>query len=169
MQYVLVFLFCSVLALIIYHDFKSRALPIYTLAIALLFSILLSLSKNGLQEALSYAGMNVLLISLQLGLTTLYFSIRRKKMIHLFNTYLGLGDVLFFLVTVFCFSPLNLMVFMILSGLIILLVYLPLNKGALIPLAGCLSIFLGIILVLSHVVEIIDPYNDYFLMDLFHN
>lgn len=161
--------FFGVLILIIYYDFKYRTLPLYTLVIAVIFGILVSIYRNGLSVTLYYAGVNTLLISFQLGITTLYFSARRRKLINIFNSYLGIGDVIFFLVVIFSFSPLNFIIFIIFSELLTLVFYaLPKNRK-LIPLAGCLSVVLCIILFFSAVFEIVQPYNDFFLADIFWN
>lgn len=166
MQNIFTLLFCAILALITYYDFKYRAVPLYILVIAVIFGMLVSIFKNGFSGALYYAGVNIFLVIIQLVLTTLYFSIRNKKLTNIINSYLGSGDVLFFLVVIFCFSPVNFIIFIILSGLLILIFYAPSKKRNLIPLAGCQSILMCIILYFSNVFKIIQPYNDFFLINL---
>jgi hypothetical protein len=165
----LTLLFCCILAFLAYYDFRYRALPVYMLVIALVFGILISVSKNGLSFTLYFSAVNTILISLQLGLTTLYFSIKTGKFVNIFNSYLGIGDLIFFLVVILCFSPVNFILFIISSGLITLLFYVPSREKVLIPLAGSQSVILCLILLFSLVFKIIQPYNDLFLMDIFCN
>jgi len=166
---ILTLLFCASLALISFYDFKYRALPLYTLAIAFIFSIVGSIYSNGWLVSLYNAGINSLFVGIQMGLITLYFSLRSKKPVNIFRDHLGMGDLLFFAVLVFCFSPVNFILFIILSGILVLLFYLRSKKEVLIPLAGCLAFFLVIILFFSVALTIINPYNDLFLIDLLYN
>jgi hypothetical protein len=164
--YIFTLLFCGILALITYHDFKYRALPIYSLVVALVLGILVSFCKNGWSFTLYYAGVNTILVCLQLGVTTLYFSARGRKLVNIFSSHLGIGDFIFFIVITFSFSPLNFIIFFVLSGLVILVFYTPFKKRVLIPYAGWLSVFLFLILILSFIFKGIQPYNDYFLLDI---
>jgi hypothetical protein len=167
MQNVITLLFCVILSLITYHDFKYRELPLYILVIAFFLGILTSISQNGLNLTLYFAYVNIILISFQLGLTILFFSALEKKFVNIFKSHLGIGDVIFFLVVIFCFSPVNFIIFIILSGLATLLLYIPCKTMVLIPLAGSLSMFLCVILLFKVAFGIVQPYNDLFLMDIF--
>lgn len=166
MQNIFTFLFCGILVIIVYYDYKYRAIPLITLIIAVLSGIFISLYKNGFSFALYYAGINTLLICLQIGLTILFFSARNREFINILHSYLGLGDIMFFLVIVSCFSPINFIIFLISSGLITLAFFAFSNKRELIPLAGCQAICLCVVLLFSMIFKIIQPYNDFFL-DIF--
>jgi hypothetical protein len=167
MQNLFTFLFCGILAVIAYYDYKYKAIPLITLIIAVLTSIIISLFKNGLSFAFYYAGLNTLLIILQVGITTLYISARNRKFINILHSYLGIGDIMFFLVIVSCFSPINFIVFLISSGLITLVFFAFRNETKLIPLAGCQAICLCVVLLFSMIFKIIQPYNDFFLQEIF--
>jgi hypothetical protein len=169
MHDIITLLFCGILILIAWYDFKYRALPLWLLITALLFGILFSLTGNSLSEVIQYSAVNFLLIAFQLGLTTLYFTAKNKKFTNIFNTYLGAGDVIFFLVIIFCFSPVNFILFIIASGLITILFYASRTTKILIPLAGSQSIFLCLILFSGIIFKIIQPFSDSFLFDLFVN
>jgi hypothetical protein len=166
---ILAILFSAILALIAYYDFKYRALPLYTLAIALIFGVSVSIYKNGFSDSIYLAGVNFLLIGSQLAMITLYFSIKNKKVTNIFNRYLGLGDILFFIVLMFCFSPVNFILFIVLSGILVLAFYIRSQKKELIPLAGCHAVLMIITLIFSIGCKTIQPYNDFFLIDLFYH
>jgi hypothetical protein len=169
MQSFITMLFCLVLILIAYNDFRYRALPVYLLAIAVVLAVLFSINKNVFSSALKYSVTNILLLALQLGLTSLYFSARNRKFTNIFKSYLGIGDLIFFLVLIFCFSPLNFILFIIISGFLTILFYTGRKSKVLIPLAGSQSIILCTILLSTLISGIIQPYNDFFLADIFFN
>jgi hypothetical protein len=169
MQNIITLLFCVVLTMIAYYDFKYRALPVYLLVMAIVFGILVSISRNGLSFVLFNTGVNALLISLQLSLTTLYFSVRNRKFINIFDSYLGIGDLIFFLVIILCFSPVNFILFIIISGFFTILFYAGRKNGTLIPLAGNQAVMLCTIFLSGLISGIIQPYNDLFLIDIFFN
>lgn len=166
MQNIVILLLCMVLIFISYYDFRYRALPVYLIVSAIILSFLFSVTNNHLPSVLKYSAENLLLLILQLGLTALYFSLRKRKFINIFESYLGTGDLVFFLVLVFCFSPLNFILFLIVSGFITILGYIGANRKTLIPLAGCQSIVLCGLL-LSSLIFNIQPYNDFFLAEIF--
>jgi hypothetical protein len=166
MQNIITLLLCTVLVLISYYDFRYRALPVYLIVIAVILSILFSIVSNVLSLVFKFSGENLLLLSLQLGLTSLYFSARKRRLTNIFESYLGLGDLVFFLVLVFCFSPLNFIIFIIISGFVTILVYFGANRKALIPLAGCQSLILCVVLLATFISTNIQPYNDLFLAEI---
>lgn len=166
---IFVLLFCIILALITYYDFKFKALPLYILVIAVVFGVFFSIIKNGLHFTLLYAVANAMLICVQLVVTSLYFSIKNRKFTNIFNTYLGIGDGIFFLVIIFIFSPVNFILFIVLSAFLTLIFYARSKNKVQIPFAGCLSMLLCLVLFFSTVFEIIQPYNDYFLIDKYLN
>jgi hypothetical protein len=169
MQNIFTLLFCVILIFIAYYDFKYRALPVYLLVIAIVFGILVSISRNGMSFVLYNTGVNALLISIQLSLTTLYFSARNRKFTNIFSSHLGMGDVIFFLVIILSFSPLNFILFIIISGFITILFYAGRKNGVLIPLAGSQAVMLCTIYLSGFVSGIIQPFNDLFLIDIFFN
>jgi hypothetical protein len=166
MQNIITLLLCTVLVLISYYDFRYRALPVYLIVIAVILSILFSFTSNVFHSVLKFSGENILLLTLQLGLTSLYFSARKRKFTNIFESYLGTGDLVFFIVLVFCFSPLNFIIFIIISGFVTILAYIGANRQALIPLAGCQSLVLCLILLATLISANIQPYNDLFLAEI---
>jgi hypothetical protein len=167
MQKIVTIILCVVLILIAYYDFRYRALPIYLLLIAVICAIVYSITRNNLNSSLEYSVINTMFLTFQLCLTSLYFSARSRKFTNIFNHWLGVGDLIFFLVLIFCFSPLNFILFNIISGFVTILFYAGRKKRVLIPLAGSQSIILCVILLATLIPGIIQPYNDLFLADIF--
>jgi len=146
----LLFFILSVLLLfiIVYQDFKFRAISwfIFPLLFVLLFS------KAGYQINFSSAfiitGINFLVVLLIYCCLVIYTSIKKRKLNLQLNGFLGLGDVLFLLAVAPVFSSLN-YIFYLLIGLMAALIYAPVHillfKEKTIPLAGILAVFYSII------------------------
>jgi len=94
---------------VIYEDFKYRAIHWIWIA-SLLLLVLWIYPINW-----TYSGLNLLFLGLQLALLSIYFSIKNRKWINLFKEYLGIGDVVFFIPLCFIFSPVNQILFFIIT------------------------------------------------------
>lgn len=131
-----------VFLLIIYQDFKERAISAWTIPLLFLLSLYLAWTDD-IWEAwfLLY---NLSFIGIQLLGVSLYFSIKHRQWINVTKDYLGLGDVLFFLAITPLFAPLQFCSFFIGSLLFILvgagIYHLSINKLKTIPLAGAMSL-----------------------------
>ena len=158
-------IFCVLLAVIIYQDLRFRAVSVYWLCGTLALSIVYSVWLNGWINMLTNAGINVVLIAIQIIGVIIYFSLKNKKFINIINQQLGSGDLLFYGIVAFGFSPVNFILFSIAAYLVILLVFLVIKLAIgyqkTIPLAGCLSLFLLIMIILSAGFHIFEPYNDF--------
>jgi len=157
----------GLLTIIVYQDFRHRALSVSVLIAALLIVITNNLVVNGWEHALLYAGVNLLLIAIQMIGITLYFSIKRRGFTNIINTYLGSGDLWFYGILTCSFSPLNFMLFNLMACMVILVIYAftRFNKGGsgTIPLAGCLALAMVLVLMMSFVLSGIRPYDDWIL------
>jgi hypothetical protein len=94
-----------------------------------------------IRQALSNLGFLILVLSL----VTLYFSMKKGKLVRLTDELMGWGDILFLTAIAFYLSPLNYILFFILSMPLALLLWLlwqsvSKNKNKHIPLAGFQSI-----------------------------
>lgn len=134
---------------ITYQDFKSREISVWLLVILVLFPIL-----NNENWSLKY-GKDVLLgisfLSVQVLLTILYFKVKGVDVKELLQKYIGMGDLLFFIVIAFYFSPFNYVLFLNVSLLFSLMAYysyklMVKNTSIFIPLAGLQAICLSIVL-----------------------
>jgi hypothetical protein len=114
---------------------------------------------------ITYLGINLSIVFINLLGVTLFISLKEKKVKNIIDSYLGLGDVLFFLVLTTIFSPINFMVFFLGSMLISTIIYGSIQlanqqKQTFIPLAGAMSVMLIISLVLQLAIPSLNFYND---------
>lgn len=149
--------------LVIYEDFRYRA--IHWIWIALFFGLVLWIYPVNW----TYSALNLFFLSLQLALLTVYFSIKNQKWINLFSAYLGIGDVVFFIPLCFIFSPINQIIFFIISLSLSLIGFLVFNifsvkKSATIPLAGCMSLVFILLILLSYFLNIPLNNDDWYLV-----
>jgi hypothetical protein len=136
------------LILLIYQDFRDRKISFFS--IPLLFFLFLIYSSFFIerQELALFFAVNFSFVLLQILLLIIYLSIKKNKLINITKEHLGLGDILFFFVLTIAFSPVNLMLFFVLSLLLTVLFSMAFNlKKAntfhtTIPLAGYMSLFL---------------------------
>lgn len=135
----------AVLVAIMYQDFRQRQVSI-ALFVAL-FAILcieaytmqsnfMSLLKNFL--------LNAGFVFVQLGCIKVYFLLKNKKNTPVIDTYIGMGDVLFFFISCIAFSVGNFVMFYLISlitALIGAIAYMRIKnaKDFEIPLAGIMS------------------------------
>jgi hypothetical protein len=152
-----------VLAAIIYQDFRYRAVSVYWLCGTLALTVIYSVWLNGWAAAFTNGGINLALIVVQIAGVFLYFSLKLKKFTNIINQQLGSGDLLFYGVVAFSFSPVNFILFSLAAYIIILVVFLVLKTFGYrknIPLAGCLAFFMLIIIILNAGFHIFEPYHD---------
>ncbi len=152
---------------LIYEDFKYRAIHWLWIA-ALLFLVIFYFSFR--VEAVL---VNLFFISIQLIGISLYFSLKKRRFINIIDRYLGIGDIVFFIPLIFLFSPINFLIFFITSIFLTLIVFLVLQSNnliqqATIPLAGCLSLFLLVLIPLSQIYGF-DLQNDLWFLTILNN
>lgn len=137
-------LLIAVLAVIVYQDFQERMISSW---------ILLLLGCLGAYRAFVSADwqgwfllFNALFILIQLLGVSLYFSIKEQQWVNISQKYLGIGDILYFVVLLPFFSPVQFCCFFIgaliltvLGGLFYQWSIKPLQT---IPLAGAMSLCL---------------------------
>ncbi len=144
MKYILLFL---PLAMMAYEDFRHRAIH-WVWLLLLTAGIVWAFPTMG-REAL----INLMLIAVQLGILTLYFSIKQGRLVYLPDGLLGWGDILFYIPLCLLLSPENLVCFTVVSMLLTLVgfaAYSYLQHSQItIPLAGCFSLCLMGTLVLG--------------------
>ncbi|PTT03462.1 hypothetical protein DBR11_02165 [Pedobacter sp. HMWF019] len=134
-----------------YQDMRYRGVYwIFFPVLSALF-FFLKLKQVGWVNTLQDAGYAITFLVVQLLLVWLYFSVKHRKLFNIVDSYLGLGDILFLLTLAFYLSPLNYVVFYLLS-LILVLVYVLVTKRIKgmdhihIPLAGLQAAFLAMLL-----------------------
>jgi hypothetical protein len=143
------------LSLIIYQDFKYRAISWWTIPLLFLSSI--GVAIHSFYFDWKVIIVNLTLVAFQYLGVTLYFSIKNQKIINITRHYLGLGDLLFLLAITPLFAPLHFCCFLIGSLLLtlILTVLLSLLNRTLktIPLAGFLSLYLLLLIPLTRIFQ----------------
>lgn len=150
MELVSKILLLIILSIITYQDFKHRAIWWFLIPIAALLQIHISLSAVSFSAFIQFTTTNLIIVSFQLMVLYAYlrFKYKLKSITKLLNSYLGLGDVLFFVLLTLAFSPVNFVLFLVLLLLLSLLgsVFFKSVKQS-VPLAGILA--LGYLLVLA--------------------
>ena len=121
--------------------------------------------KIELEEFLTYIGINVLIVVVNLIGVTALVSIKEKKLTNIIDSHLGLGDILFFTVLTVVFSPLNFVVFFIGSIMLITILYgvvirLKKDNNFPVPLAGAMSLLLIPILLIDELSSSFTTYQD---------
>lgn len=144
----LIFFICFALMLsgISYQDFRYRRISLWLL-LFLLSSILAGNffnSVSGIHNSMQNAAVNVGFILLLLSGVSVYFILTRG-IIKIMDHYIGWGDILFLLIVSGLFSPVNFILFCLVSFLAALILFgivhllLP-KRNREVPLAGILSI-----------------------------
>lgn len=155
MSNLLSILMISLLAILTYQDFKSKQISWFLIPLLFIGFVTIALLRVQAAELLTWFGVNLLIVLLNLVGVTIIISIKERKVTNIIDSYLGLGDVLFFVVLTVVFSPLNFMIFFLGSILITTLVYggfilFNKNKRTLIPLAGTMSLLLVAAFFIEH-------------------
>lgn len=149
-------LILATLIFIVIQDLKDFAISLFLFPILFGLSIAMwYLMGFNFNDILS----NLLFISMLITSLIVYISIKEKKLTNIFINHFGLGDLLFFIAISPLFSNINFVIFII-SGMIFILVFHSIislifkNKTqSKIPLAGYLSIYLGMIFTYSYFIN----------------
>jgi hypothetical protein len=114
---------------------------------------------------------NLGFLALQILLLSVYFSVKNKRLINIFDGLLGLGDILFLLSITVYLSVLNFLFFYIISLILILLTWLigqiiSDKKSKEIPLAGMQAFILIVFLTCDWWLKIVNLTDDTWLLNL---
>jgi hypothetical protein len=160
------------LSIVFIQDFKERLISWF-----LPLLIFISLSAKAyytlnITEVLTHVIINSTFISFQILLLTAWISLKNKKLINIIDTYLGLGDLLFFIAITAAFSPFQYILFYTFSISLTLLgfiIYKALYKNTRpeIPLAGSMAVCMIIFIVLTMIIPDFSSYSDKYSY-LFH-
>lgn len=143
------FIFLLSIVSIIIQDFRSRLISWWTLPILLVSYFLANESYT--TSVLFSSLFNIIFIAFNLIAITLYYSTKEKKLINIVDRQIGLGDVLFFIVSAFIFSSINFIIYFILSlTTAVFFALVSRSKTESIPLAGLMSMVLFLVTVLNY-------------------
>ena len=171
MQILLTIAIIICLAIITYQDFKERQISWLTIpTLIILFSVEAFVELTSFKNYLIDVGLNLTFIAMQMVILFIYFSIRAGKLINLINTKIGIGDVLFFGALAFSFSPVNFILFYVVSLSIITISFLFIrvlfrNISPEIPLAGAMAALLIVIYITSFFISSFKPLSDFYFFE----
>ncbi|HAF29430.1 MAG TPA: hypothetical protein DCG75_10325 [Bacteroidales bacterium] len=157
-----------ILVFILYQDLRYQAVSWIFFVVGLALTLIISIKENYLTDLIVNSTINFLFILFQLSVIYLFTWIKFKKKKNIFKSVFGLGDLLFLLMIIPLFSPLNFVIFFIASIIFTLFVYtilrsIKIYKKHRIPLAGLQSLFLFIVLI-SQIFSKFNLYNDYYIL-----
>lgn len=166
----------GILGVIAWQDFTRKAILWILFPAGFVVLFMMGILKMEASEYLISILLNFLFVMILLTVSTVYFSITKRKHVNVINGYFGLGDFLFLVILCTAFSTVNFIIFLTSSLLLILLLY-PIvavfkysNKQ--IPLAGLLAILLIAVLVTDILTDRINLLSNQaccFLMENFLN
>jgi hypothetical protein len=137
-------LLISVFAIVLYQDFKDRLVYWFLYPIIGVLAFVIQLYNVPTTIAFFNLGVNLLFITLILGISFLYTRFRNLN----FANAIGIGDILFFVFVSGTFSIVSffvLFVFALLFSIILQQVLINKKKDQTVPLAGYMSLFFGMV------------------------
>ena len=162
MVFIVNILLFIVLGIIVFQDMKFRAIS--WILIPALFIILIAkeFAFAHANDLIFNTLFNFSFVIIQFVLLTIYMSLKNRRLTNIINSYLGIGDLLFFLAITVAFSPLNFLLFFVISMTITLLFFIAYkiikkNASPELPLAGGMA---AVMLVLN-VIAIVEPQLNY--------
>jgi hypothetical protein len=152
---------------IAWQDYKYRGVSWFIFPLLLSIAVFDLWICNKLAFFLPLLGINISFILMLLFSVTVYFSIKNRKAVNIADTYLGWGDILFFVLLGVMLSPLNFMLFLVTSLLLILILVSVYRKIAQnIPLAGIQASLLFMVLLAREFGFDIDLLDDYWFIQM---
>jgi len=143
----------SLLCFICYQDFRYRSVSALHFCFLIIISLIQGVINNHPGAFFLFLGINVTFLFFLISAVTIYFSLKNRKIINILDTYLGWGDVIFFISLCFMFSPVNFIIFFTTSLMISLvisgIIKLFRSKYQHIPLAGIMASLLIPVLTVS--------------------
>jgi len=161
----------TVLAILAWQDFKTRLVSLIVLGLLFLVNVAFGVMSIGLEELFQNTLINCVIITMQLGVCWLLFSIKAGRLVNFSGSYIGLGDILFFAIMAVMFSTINLIVTMTVGLSIIATVSLVSNyflkvRITEIPLVGALAVLLIMLKATSFMMHDFFYFNDSWLINL---
>lgn len=154
MNWIISILSITLLGILAFQDFRYRAISWFLLPLLLLTFFYSGLQAIDLSQFGKYFSFNFSFILLQMVVLTVYVSLKNKKFTNIVNEFIGVGDILFFVVICAAFSPSNFILFYVFSLLFSLLVVaghriFARGGNKEVPLAGLFSVVLLICIFIS--------------------
>ncbi|TKC04529.1 hypothetical protein FA048_19510 [Pedobacter polaris] len=162
----------AILVFIAWQDFKFRAVYWWLFVTLLIALTGLKITHSNWQTLVYDLKCNVMFLGVQLLFLTLYFSIKEKKMVNIFHSYFGLGDLFFLLSITTYFSFFNYVVYYLISLFVIILMSIAVHilvksASAKIPLAGEQALLLMVFMLVDGFVQNVNLTTDLGLINYF--
>jgi len=152
------------LVAITYEDLRYREVHIWYFALVLLIFGFHFYTEG---VPFHYLIINFSFLLVQVVGIILYMVVKHRSFTPL-NSFIGAGDILMWGLFVFAFSPLNFIIFFVLSLLLALLLHHGLSRryNETLPLAGWQSLSYLLMMLTSSINSSIDFFNDEFILNL---
>ncbi|MEW4923118.1 prepilin peptidase [Algibacter sp. 2305UL17-15] len=144
-----------ILGFVFFQDFRKRTIHVALPIILFLLALVINYKSTDLR--LNCVAYNMAFVLMNIIGLVLYFSLKNRKFINPIDTYIGLGDIVFFLAITPLFNFKPFILFFILGLLFSLLLHLGFvlfKQVKTIPLAGYLSLFLTINIVAKYLFNV---------------
>lgn len=164
---------CSLVA-VIYQDFKSREVSIISF-LGVFFSLLILSYPGNAEYWVVCSSINIVLVTVQLLVSFVAISVRRRRVTNIVNEAIGLGDIVMLEIYALGFSTIFFILITLLASLVSLLLFLTGRvfrwERSTIPLAGVMALVLLLALGLKYGGAIGNLYDGdcWRLMDFFRN
>ena len=139
------------LAILFIQDIRRREISLYLLLATFAMIVVLCFSINSF--SLTDFSLNIFFILIQILFLMFYLFITGRKPTQLLKSYLGLGDILFWLIPAFYFQFLEFILFSLICYITVVIGYgglfLIKRKSTTIPLAGFMALSMAIYMILD--------------------
>lgn len=159
MELVLTFFLTIMLLVTLYQDVKRRTIHVVLPIVVFCVSIMINYES----EVLDFYNMlyNIAFVLINVIGLTVYYSFKEKTVVNPIDTFIGLGDIAFFMALTPLFDLKSFILFFILGLLFSLVIHgvsLLFKKIKTIPLAGYLALFLMINMVVKSMFKVTTLY-----------
>jgi hypothetical protein len=155
----------TLLLIISYQDFTKRLISWYYFPLAAILLLIQLFSNEQYYTGLENIRLNIIVIFFLLLMTTILVSLKNGTITFILDKSIGLADIFSFGLICIALSPINLVIFLLISFItsaVFQLVALPFSKNAkFIPLAGIVGVLLSIGIFLQDGLNVINLTNDF--------
>lgn len=155
MNFVVYIVLSSLLAFLVYEDFKHRAISAWALSVLFAVAILYSANFIVLKEIATNTLWIVLFLAVQFALLEAYYFVKRRQPKSVINEMIGIGDILFLFALTPLFSPLQYVITYIVGLLFVLISYAVIKQwiAPTIPMAGLFSVYMVLLLLVGKIIH----------------
>lgn len=156
---------------IAFQDFRQRAISWFFIPVLFCGFVYVTLQNNTIEVALNYLIFNLCFVIISFVVFAIHISVKKKKFVNIVDTYVGIGDILFYVVIAAAFSPFNFLAFYVASSVLtligILLFALVKKPRKEHPLAGSMATMMIVLMVVNFYLPHVNFYSDEFFISCF--